>query len=67
MRPVLSSDAVDERTRRAHAAEGMVAGHRSWAKDKLMLWPKAVAMATEVMAAPLPPAMMPIRGIGRGS
>lgn len=44
----------------------MRAGHKSWAKDKLMLGSKAVAMVTEVMAAPLLPAMMPARGIGRG-
>lgn len=67
MKPVLSSDAVDKRTLRAPAAEGMVAGHRSWAKDKLMFWPKTVAMATERIAAPLLPTMMLVRGIGRGS
>lgn len=62
----LCSDTVDERTRGPHAAEGMVSGHKSWAKDKLMLWSKAVAMVTEVMTDPLLPAMMPARGIGRG-
>lgn len=57
---------MNERTRGPCTAEGMIAGHKSWAKDKLMLWSKAVAMATVVMAALLLPAMMPVRGIGRG-
>lgn len=54
------------RTRGPHAAGGMIAGHKSQAKDELMFWSKAVAMATVMMAAPLLPATMPIRGIGGG-
>lgn len=57
---------MDERTRGPHAAEGTITGHKSLAKDELMFWSKVVVMATVVMAAPLFPAMMPVRGIDQG-